>query len=241
MRRAVAWGFALALIVALAACGFMRWPLSAAKVGDSLNAAFGASPRLHWSAPQAASFSALPWPSVRIVDARLDDAYGVNLLSAPAARLNLSLVELLRGRFIPTGVVLVSPTVTVDVDHPPFAGAAGGSGGPASVARRALAPLASLRLSNGVLRLVSAKRGVDTMIDNVQGRFDGLTIGDQLRFNLSAVWRKTPITVAGALNDPEAPPRARRVRSYSGSIRRWPSLRSAARSRSATSLAPTAI
>jgi AsmA protein len=204
MRRAAAWGLALALIVALTTCGFMRWPLSAAKVGDSLNAAFGASPRLHWSAPQTASFSALPRPSVRIADARLDDAYGVNLLSAPAARLNLSLIDLLRGRFIPTGVILVSPTVTIDVDRPPFAGAAGGSAGPASVARRALAPLASLSLSNGVLRLVSAKRGVDTLIDNVRGRFDGLTIGDQLRFNLSAVWRKTPITVAGALNDPEA-------------------------------------
>jgi AsmA protein len=204
MRRAMAWGLALALIVALAACGFMRWPLSAAKVGDSLNAAFGASPRLHWSAPREASFSALPWPSVRIIDARLDDAYGVDLLSAPAARVNLSLIDLMRGRFIPTGVILVSPTVTVDIDHPPFAGAAGGSGGPASVARRALAPLASLSLSNGVLRLVSAKRGVDTQIDKVQGRFDGLTIGDQLRFNLSAVWRNTPIAVAGALNDPES-------------------------------------
>ncbi|HEY3624317.1 MAG TPA: AsmA-like C-terminal region-containing protein [Roseiarcus sp.] len=203
MRRAVAWGLALALIVVLTACGFMRWPLAAAKVGDSLNAAFGASPRLHWKAPETASFSALPWPSVRIADARLDDAYGINLLSAPAARLNLSLIDLLRGRFIPTGVTLVSPTVTIDVDRPPFAGAAGGSAGPASVARRALAPLASLSLSNGVLRLVSAKRGVDTLIDNVRGRFDGLTIGDQLRFNLSAVWRKTPITVAGALNDPE--------------------------------------
>src|ERR1700733_13132756 len=191
MRRAGAWGVALACIVALAACGFMRWPLSAPKVGDSLNAAFGASPRLHWSAPREASFSALPWPSVRIIDARLDDAYGVDLLSAPAARVNLSLIDLMRGRFIPTGVILVSPTVTVDIDHPPFAGAVGGPGGPASVARRVLAPLASLSLSNGVLRLTSAKRGVDTLIDKVQGRFDGLTIGDQLRFNLSAVWRNT--------------------------------------------------
>ena len=203
MRRAVAWGLALALIVALAACGFMRWPLAAARVGDSLNAAFGASPRLHWSAPEAASFSALPWPSVRIIDARLDDAYGVNLVSAPAARLNLSLIDLLRGRFIPRGVVLVSPTVTVDVDRPPFAGTPGGSAGPASVARRALAPLARLSLSNGVLRVISAKRGIDTVIDHVRGRFDGLTIGDQLRFNLSAVWRETPIAVAGALDDPE--------------------------------------
>jgi AsmA protein len=203
MRRALAWGLALALIVALSACGFMRWPLSAVKVGDSLNAAFGASPRLHWSAPRAASFSGLPWPSVSIVDARLDDAYGVNLFSAPAARLNLSLIELLRGRFIPTSAILVSPTVTVDIDRPPFAGAAGGSASPASVAG-ALAPLTSLSLSNGVLRLVSANRGVDTLIDNVRGRIGGLTIGDQLRFNLSAVWRNTQIAVAGALNDPEA-------------------------------------
>jgi AsmA protein len=157
------------LIVALTACGFMRWPLTAAKVGDSLNAAFGASPRLHWSAPETASFSILPRPSVRITDARLDDAYGVNLLSAPEA----------------------------------FAGAAGESAGPASVARRALAPLASLSLSNGVLRVVSAKLGIDALIDNVHGRFNGLTIGDQFRFDLSAVWRKTPIAIAGALNDPE--------------------------------------
>jgi len=203
MRRAVAWGLALALIVALTACGFMRWPLTAAKVGDSLNAAFGASPRLHWNAPETASFSLLPRPSVRIADARLDDAYGVNLLSAPEARLNLSLIELLRGRFMPTGVVLVSPTVTVDIDRPPFAGAAGETAGRASVARRALAPLASLSLTNGSLRLVSAKRGVDARIDNVAGRFNGLTIGDQLRFDLSAMWRKTPIAIAGALNDPE--------------------------------------
>ena len=128
MRRAVAWGCAIASILALAACGFVRWPLSAAKVGDSLNAAFGASPRLHWSAPQAATFSALPWPSLRIVDARLDDASGVNLLSAPTARLDLSLVELVRGRFIPTRAILVSPTVTLDIDRPPFAGGGGGIG-----------------------------------------------------------------------------------------------------------------
>jgi AsmA protein len=203
MRRAVAWGLALALIVALAACGFVRWPLSAMKVGDSLNAAFGPSPRLHWSAPRAATFSALPWPNLRIVDARLDDMYGVNLLSAPAARLNLSLVELLRGRFIPKRAILESPTVIVDVDRPPFAGEAEGSAGPAIVAS-ALAPLTSLRLTNGVVRLVSAKRGVDTLIDNVRGSVDGLTIGDQLRFNLSAEWLNTSFAVAGALSDPEA-------------------------------------
>jgi AsmA protein len=203
MRRAVAWGSALALIVVLAAFGFVRWPLSAVKVGDSLNAAFGAAPRLHWSAPRAAAFSALPWPSLRIVDARLDDLYGVNLLSAPAAQLDLSLIELLRGRFIPTRAVLMSPAITLDIDRPPFVGDAGRSAGTSGVAG-ALAPLTNLSLSNGVLRLVSAKRGADVLIDNVRGRLDGLTIGGQLSFNLSAAWRKTPFAVAGALDDPEA-------------------------------------
>ena len=203
MRRAVAWGCAVASILALAACGFARWPLSAARVGDSLNAALGASPRLHWSAPQAATFSALPWPSVRIVDARLDDAGGVNLLSAPAARLDLSLVELVRGRFIPTRAILVSPTVTLDIDRPPFAAAAAGLAAPASVAG-ALAPLTSLSLSNGFLRVVGARRGLDTLIANVRGRLDGLTVGNQLRFNLSAEWRNAPIAIAGVLSDPEA-------------------------------------
>ncbi|HEX9168339.1 MAG TPA: AsmA-like C-terminal region-containing protein [Roseiarcus sp.] len=203
MRRAVAWGCAIASILALAACGFARWPLSAAKVGDSLNAAFGASPRLHWSAPQAATFSLLPWPSVRIVDARLDDAGGVNLFSAPTALLDLSLVEFVRGRFIPTRAILVSPTVTLDIDRPPFASAATGLIAPGSVAG-ALAPLSSLSLSNGFLRVVGAKRGLDTLIANVQGRLDGLTVGNQLRFNLSAEWRNAPIAIAGVLSDPEA-------------------------------------
>jgi AsmA protein len=203
MRRAVAWGCAIASILALTACGFARWPLSAAKVGDSLNAAFGASPRLHWSAPQAAYFTFLPWPSLRIVDARLDDAGGVNLLSAPTARLDLSLIELLRGRFIPTRATLVSPTVTLDIDRPPFAAAAAGSSAPASVAG-ALAPLSSLSLSNGFLRVVGARRGVDTLIANVRGRLDGFTVGNQLRFNLSAEWRNAAIAVAGVLSDPEA-------------------------------------
>jgi AsmA protein len=203
MRRVVAWGCAAASIVALAACGFARWPLSAVKVGDSLNAAFGPSPRLHWSAPQTATFSLLPWPSLRIVDARLDDAAGFNLLSAPTAWLDLSLLELARGRFIPMRAVLVSPTVTIDVDRAPFAAAGSGLAAPANVAG-ALAPLTSLSLSNGLLRVVGLKPGLDTLIANVQGRLDGLTVGDQLRFNLSAEWRNAPIAIAGTLNDPEA-------------------------------------
>jgi AsmA protein len=202
-RRVAAWGVTFALVLALLGCGFARWPLSVTKIGDSLNASLGASPRLLWSAPQAAAFVALPWPSVHIVDAQLNDDYGVNLLNAPRARLDLSLLELLRGRLVPAGATLVNPTVTLDLDRPPFAGQPLGLPEQARVAG-ALTPLASLRLSNGVLRLVSKSRGLDTLIDGVRGRLDGLTIGHQLRFDLSAVWRNVPIAIVGTLIDPEA-------------------------------------
>ena len=202
MRRAVAWGCAVASILALAACGFARWPLSAARVGDSLNAAFGASPRLHWSAPQAATFSALPWPSLRIVDARLDDAGGVNLLRRP--RPGSTCPGRARARaFHPHARHSRQPDR--DARHRPPALRRGGAGlaAPASVAG-ALAPLTSLSLSNGFLRVVGARRGLDTLIADVQGRLDGLTVGNQLRFNLSAEWRNAPVAIAGVLSDPEA-------------------------------------
>ena len=204
MRRAVAWGCAVALVAALAAGAFAQWRVAPERVADSLNVAFGASPGFGWRAPDSATFSALPWPSLRLVGADLDDADGVALISAPRARLDLSLIALLSGRFVPTRAVLVSPTVTLDTDRPAFIGVAQG------FARepRALAPLASLNLSNGLIRVVSKSRGLDTLIENVSGRLDGLATGDRLRINLSAVWRDVPVAITGVLADPEAAAKA---------------------------------
>ena len=204
MRRAVAWGCAVALILALAACGFVRWPLSAAKVGDSLNAAFGASPRLHWSAPQAATFSVLPWPSVRIVDARLDDAGGVNLLSAPTARLDLSLVELAARALHPHPRHSRQPDR--DAGHRPPALRRGGGGLGRAPRASPGARAADEPEPDRTASCASSARGAAStlLIANVEGRLDGLTVGNQLRFNLSAEWRNAPIAIAGVLSDPEA-------------------------------------
>ena len=76
---------------------------------------------MRWSAPAAATFRALPWPSLRIVDARLDDTVGANLVSAPEARLDLSIGELIKGRLTPVRAVLVTPIMTLDLDRPPLA------------------------------------------------------------------------------------------------------------------------
>src|SRR5271167_4085494 len=120
MRRAAAWAGVVVVTAAVAALGFAPWSLTAKQVTESLNAAFGASARLRWAAPDSATFRALPWPSLRIVDARLDDALGANLISAPEARLDLSVAELIKGRMKPIRAVLVTPIITLDLDRPPL-------------------------------------------------------------------------------------------------------------------------
>ena len=158
VRRAAAWASVVALLAV--AVGFAPWPLSPARVAERLNGAFGVRPQLVWRVPEAVTFSALPWPNLRIVDARVDDALGANLMSAPEAKLDLSLTELVEGRFAPARVFLVTPTVTLNLDRPPFAASA----------TSALVPLASLGLSNGVFRIVSKAHGLDTVIENAHGR-----------------------------------------------------------------------
>ncbi len=201
MRRAVAWAGVVVVTAAMAAVGFAPWPLTAKHVAENLNAAFGAPARVRWGAPDGATFRALPWPSLRIVGARLDDTSGTNLILAPEARLDLSIVELIRGRLTPTRAVLVTPIMTLDLDRPPL-GLQNPSAANASKAG-ALAQLGGIGLRNGVLRLLSKSRGLDTVIENVQGRVDGFAPGDRIRLNLSAIWRDAPVAISASLANHE--------------------------------------
>ncbi len=197
-RRTGVWAGILAL--ATVAAGFTPWPLSPAPVAEHLNAAGGGARQLIWEAPQAVTFSALPWPNLRIIDARIDDPLKVNLISAPAARIDLSLLDLLFGRLAPNKAALSAPTITLDLDRPPFA--LKGSLTNAATLASALAPLASLSLSDAVLRIVSRDRGIDTVIEDLQGGLDGLLPGRPLSINLSATWRGAPVKIFLSLADP---------------------------------------
>jgi AsmA protein len=202
MRRAAAWAGVVVVTAAVAAAvGLTPWSMTAKQVADNLNAGFDASARIRWSAPAAATFRVLPWPSLRIVDARLNDAVGANLITAPEARLDLSLGELIKGRLTPVRAVLVTPIVTLDLDRPPLALKDARA---AHVdASGALARLAGIGLTNGVLRIVSKNRSLDTVLENVQGRIDGFARGEKIRVNLSAIWRDAPIAISGSLDSLE--------------------------------------
>ncbi|HXZ16022.1 MAG TPA: hypothetical protein VEH77_08655, partial [Roseiarcus sp.] len=190
----LAGGVALAAIAA----GSARWPIAPERFAAGLNSGFGPSRAWSWKAPEAATFSALPWPAFRLVEARLEDASAANRVSAAEARVDLSLTDLVFGRLAPRQVTLDQPTITLDLDRPPF-----DSGFGELDVFRVLPPLPRVSLTNGVIRVVSRKRGFDTMLASVQGRLEGLFIGARMSVDLSAVWRNVPLTLSGSLEEPQ--------------------------------------
>ena len=184
MRRSVKWTIAAAAILALLA-GVCRWPMASAHVGVELNRA---TPPigLHWRGPARVTFTLLPWPTLRVIGVDLLGAGGRSVLTAPEARFPLSIFALLRGRFVPLGATLESPTALVDLDA-----------APALAAERAVAEdlggdsgaWAHMRLRGGVLHVVSASRGVDTLIESLSGGLDWPRTDAPLQFSLVGAWR----------------------------------------------------
>jgi AsmA protein len=202
MRRGLAWAVAAAAILGLLVCGVARWPLEPGAVRAELNTALGEGARLGWRLPESASFSLLPWPRLRISGAELEDRRGVSILSAPSARFDLSLLALARGRAVVVSAAFRRPTLTIDLDQTPFLAKAGDAAAPSAVQRRKAA-IGGLMINDGLLRIVSASRGLDTLFENVRGNLDGLSAGRPLRFDFNARWRGEPLSAAGDLAEPE--------------------------------------
>ena len=199
MRRAAAWACVVAAVAAVAAAGVSPWPAPVGAAADSLNAAFDSS-ELRWTLPQAATFHALPWPSLVLMDARLKTASGAEILNAPEARLDLSFRGLIKGEFRPIRAFLTTPVLTLDLDSP-FVSPWDMPGAVAKL-KESVAPLDELRFENGVLRLSSRALGVDTEINALNGRLLGLSAGRELRVDLAGVWRDAPVKIVGSLNLP---------------------------------------
>ena len=168
MRRSVKWTIAAAAIAALFA-GVYRWPMASARVGAELNRAMPPI-GLHWRGPARVTFALLPWPTLRVIGVDLVATDGHNVLTASEAQFPLSILGLMRGRFLPVGATLDSPTALIDLDAAPALAEeravaedsrSGGSGAWAHV-----------RLRGGILHIVSASRRLDTLIESLDGGLD---------------------------------------------------------------------
>ena len=157
--------------------------------------------RLAWSTPEAVTFRALPWPSFRIVEAKLSDVSATNVVLAPDAEIDLSLIELLLGRIAPTHVALFAPTISLNLDRTMSVGRNGASA--AMAVMRGLAPLSSVSLTDGVVRVTSPRQGFDTVLESVREGSAVCRCLPGFTVDLSAVWRGAPLFISGSLDDPQ--------------------------------------
>ncbi|MBV9288001.1 MAG: hypothetical protein JO288_09280, partial [Hyphomicrobiales bacterium] len=199
MRRARALAILVVIATGLGALGFVSWPIPRPIVAEKLEARSGALPRLRLDAAGAATFRAFPWPSVSITEARLELNGGAIVVTAPEARMDLAIVDLVGGGLAPVRASFTSPIVTWDVDRLADAGPSGLLDAAAS----AFAPLEGVSLIDGVLRVASRKHAFDVVIDNLSGRVAGLARGGRLRVDLLATWRDAPFAVSGLIAQPE--------------------------------------
>ena len=193
-RGAATWVVIVALTAVAVAGGFVRWPLSARWVTSSLNSSFARVGLV--TSPRGASLRLLPWPSLQMFDARFDTRFGEIIAAAPEARFDLSLGELMAGRLKPRRALFINPIVTLDLT------AFAGSGSVLRAASRSI-PLANVTLADGVLRVIDKHRGIDTIVESVQGRIDGLA-ANRPQVNVAAVWRDAPMQIWASISDGRA-------------------------------------
>jgi AsmA protein len=192
-------------VLALGAAGAYRWPLPSPFVQASLNQHLGKSLGLSVQGPAQAYLTLLPLPRVQIVDIELRGADGQTVLAAPEAKMDAALAPLLAGRLDFSEATLRRPTILVDLDHPPFArGSAVENLMRTKNQAGADTPLGALRIERGLLRLVSARQGLDTLIEDVDGDLDWPRLVDPLSIDFRATWRGESLRLGALLSEPSA-------------------------------------
>jgi AsmA protein len=201
MRLGAKWSVALLCIAAaLSVPAIIRWPLRSATFETQINRAISPRLGLHVRRPASATFRVLPWPTIRVVGIELVDAHDRSVLSAPAGEFPLSLTNLVRGQVVPLGATLQNPTALIDLDAAPTvaevrAVAHGKDEEPPAV-------WSHVKLRGGVLRVVSAARRFDTLIDGIDGTMDWPAADRPLRLALAGAWRDETVRIEGQIDNP---------------------------------------
>lgn len=202
MRLGAKWAIGVVCVVGALTAAVCRWPIRSATVESEVNQTISPRLGLHLRRPANATFALLPWPTLRVVGVDLADGQDRSLLSAPAAKFPLSLTGLMRGRLVPVGATWQNPTALIDLDA-----------GPAAAEERALSDTqdeeppvlwSHVRLLGGVLRVVSASRRFDTLIENIEGSLDWPAADRPLRLALVGAWRDETVRIDGRIDNPRA-------------------------------------
>jgi len=193
MRSAKTWALAGLCALLAVAAGFYPWPIGGQRATAALDSLLGPAARLHWRLPERVSFTLLPMPGLRLLDAELLDAGDRSVLAAPVVQVGLSPAGLLGGAFTPVSATLLKPTMLVDLDA---------IGEALSRELEAQPALARIEVQGGIARIVSAERRLDASMENVDGRIEWIEVGRPLRFSISAIRRGETVAADGHVDAP---------------------------------------
>ena len=154
-----------------------------------------------------ASFALLPRPQIRIENVQVADSTGAVQIVTGAVALkgNLRLLALLVGRVQFEQIVLVKPTITLDLDR--LAGGQPLRALPANALADPPKPERSDRLPglivvhNGTLALKSARAGIDTVIEDANLKLDWPGMGGPMAINGRIRWQDQSLVLAVWLGD----------------------------------------
>lgn len=193
-RKLALSGLAALLALCALAAGLRSWRVDSNRVAAAMNSAIAPLNGLHWGRPGRASFTLLPWPTLRIVDAELLDAGDRSVLSAPLAEIGLLPIGLLRGEIAPVSAKLLNATALIDLDA--------ARDDTEQIITMSATRLSRLELEGGVAKIVSVDLGLDTLIENVDGWLQWKKASGPLGFSLAGQWRGEPVALDGSLASP---------------------------------------
>jgi len=200
MRLGAKWAIALVCVLGVGAAATYRWPVRSANVESAVNQAISSNLGLRLRRPASATFALLPWPTLRVVGVELADAQEHSVLSAPTATFQLSIANLVRGKVVPRAAMLQSPTALIDLDAIPAAAETDAHAPDDEEEPPAL--WSRVRLHAGVLHVVSASQGFDTLIESVEGSLDWPAGDRPLQLSVTGAWRDQSVAIEGTIDNP---------------------------------------
>jgi AsmA protein len=203
MPSRVKWAAVLLCALIALPASLYRWPISSGFVIEETSARLSQSLGLELRRPARVRLSLLPMPTLHMVDVEVRGQDNATVLTAPEASVRLALLPLLVGKFEFASAMLRRPTLLIDLDSHPFASDSAisttiGTRSPA----KGSAPLGALQFRGGLVRIVSAARRVDTIVEDVAGTLNWPRLDSPLRIDLNATWRDERLAVQIGLGEP---------------------------------------
>lgn len=206
MQKSVKWAFLVAALLVLAVAA-AAMSLNQRVIEAGLAARLLEETGLVLQTGSRASFALLPRPQIRIENVHIADASGALQIVTGAVALkgNLRILALLLGKVQFDQIVLVKPSMTVDLDR--LAGTRGLAEPTASSGVADPAPDRASRMPglvivrDGTLALKSAEAGMDVLFENANFKLDWPGQGGPLAVNGRVHWQDQEFGLSGWLGN----------------------------------------